>query len=225
MINTIIFDVGGTLLEAPDPFMALSNLYPDESRKKEIQLELQESILSNYQRVAYGEIEYMSIETIVSNTLKSTAEKLDIEDKSGYAREILYQVFLEHAMPVEGLNEILEYCKTNHIEMYIASDADIPLLHLELEKFGIAKYFRRCFISDELKAYKPSDAFVEAIRSVLSAGDEAIFVGDSEADLLSGEKLGIRTVYLGKNEPRSKPTYRVNTLGDLIDLLKNEMPD
>jgi len=225
MTKTIIFDVGGTLVDAPDLFLELSNLYPDLIRKEEIQLKLRESILSNYQRVAYGEIGYMSIETIVSNALKSMAGESRLEDKSCYAKETLYRVFLEHIRPVEGLREVLEYCKTNQIEMYIASDADVPLLHLELEKLGIAKYFGKCFISDELKAYKPSDAFVEAIRNSLQPGNEAIFVGDSEADIVSGEKLGIRTVYLGRNEPQRKPTYRINHLMELVDLLKNDMPD
>ena len=225
MTNTIIFDVGGTLLDSPDLFQSLSNLFPDRNDKAEISLKLREHILSKYQRVAYGEIEYVSIETMVSNSLKLIANESNLEDKSMYAKETLYRVFLDHAQPVEGLYEVLDYCKTKNIEMNIASDADIPLLYLELEKFGIAKYFRHCFISDELKAYKPSELFLGAIRNSLPLGGKTIFVGDSEADILSGEKLGIRTVYLGKNEPTAKPTYRINTLIEFIELLENEMPD
>jgi len=219
MIDTVIFDVGGTLVDAPDLFLSLSELFPDDRRKGQIQSKLRESVLGNYQRAANGEIGYMSIETIVANALQSIAAEFDVEDHSASARAALYRVFLDHARPVAGLHAVLEHCQRNNIEMYIASDADIPLLYLELEKLGIRGYFRECFVSDEIKAYKPSDDFIEAIRGSLSPHREAIFVGDTDADIRSGEKLGIKTVYLGRNEPRAKPTYRISTLLELVDLL------
>jgi HAD superfamily hydrolase (TIGR01549 family) len=94
---------------------------------------------------------------------------------------------------------VLEFLKSKNTRLLICSDADAEVLNHELTKFKITDYFEHVFISNNLKAYKPNDKVISTLNNFLTGNrEEALFVGDSRQDIITGQKLGIKTAYINR---------------------------
>ena len=101
--------------------------------------------------------------------------------------------------------------------MILASDSDTEIMARELARHGLVKYFAYRYISGSLKTYKPSDAFVGHLKKHASGGN-CYFVGDSETDVKTAKKLGIKAVLVDR-KPSHKTFGADFTIQDLSELV------
>ena len=90
----------------------------------------------------------------------------------------------------------------------------------------IAKYFKKVFISEEVGAQKPSEAFFERVAGAIPDydKDKAVIIGDSlTADIQGGINAGIDTIWMNlaakENRTAIKPTVEVRSYAELLEFL------
>ncbi len=118
--------------------------------------------------------------------------------------------------------QTLSYLKDKY-NVYIGSNTDNDVLSAVISKNGVT--FDKVYTSENLRSYKPSKRFYEAIVNDNDlSNDEILFVGDSIIDDIFGpQKLNIKTCWLNrKGKPRTTitPDYEIQSLTELIQILK-----
>lgn len=103
----------------------------------------------------------------------------------------------------------------------ISTDADCDMLP-DIE--GLYT-FDKVFISEELQAYKQNPEFFKQVLEYYQLKPEQILhIGDSQADILTPQKMGLHTCWLNRNHNRwpheIKPDFEVNSLLEVIPILK-----
>lgn len=145
------------------------------------------------------------------------------------AREICgrYEGYLaEGHWFVPGAEALLERLASRY-DLYLASNGTPEVQYKRLESAGIARYFRRIFISGEIGADKPSPVFFERCFAAIPgfSKETAVMVGDSlTSDIRGGRAAGLRTCWFN---PRGKPAradivpdYEISALDQLPPLLE-----
>ena len=135
--------------------------------------------------------------------------------------QIYWNTFVRDAYVIHDADLALEKLAEKKVDLFVASDADAELIYAQFEKHRWSAYFRQCFISSDIEAYKPSDAFVAALDNAINKYEknEVIFVGDSEVDIETGRKLGVRTALIGKgNQKQYGEDCSMSSLLELLDL-------
>lgn len=217
MINTVILDIGGTLIGAPDFIKELEKLFSG----RDVYEKLKTTLINEYMAIRNGEKDFSTIEKIIEKSLSKISAELNYSDVSKYAKDIYYDTFVTQSYLFDDTILLLDYLKRKKIKILIASDADAELLYDEFAMHNLNKYFDKMFISSKLKSYKPHDRFISALKcEIIEPLEKIMFVGDTEADIITGQKLGIKTVLKGEiTENMSMPDYTINNLRELINLL------
>ena len=96
----------------------------------------------------------------------------------------------------------------------------------EIEKMDIGQFFKKSFYSADIGVAKPHRAiFKSAIDYLGVESREIIHIGDDPInDVIGAHKAGMDTIWLNRNDevwPKglSEPTYTVNNLSEVTDLL------
>ena len=217
MVHTVIFDVGGTLLGAPDLYKNLADLYSGADAYDMIKTKH----LSEYISIGNGQADFLTMEDIIRKTLSTVSYELDYPDVSMKAKEVYSNTFVEQSYLFSDTINTLESLRNRNIKMVIASDGDIDLLYGEFKLHGLGGYFSDVFISSEVKAYKPNDMFVSALKNTIHMPyKDILFVGDSDCDIITGKKLGVQTVLKGSLASKScTPDYVIMDLKELVELI------
>jgi Predicted hydrolase (HAD superfamily) len=221
MIKTVIFDIGGTLLGAPDLFAEISEQFQKYQSQNDLYDRIKNRFMNRYKSMSSDEMRFDSLVNTICKTMADIYPEMRYSDIREYSKKAQYDTFLNKAFLFDDSIEILDYLMSRKMTILVASDADSELLHLEFQKFNLDKYFNKCFISEEIKAYKPSWKFVDSIRSELSHNlNEVIFIGDSDVDICTGKRLGVHTVLKsaqGKSNIDSE--YVISKLRQLKDII------
>jgi HAD superfamily hydrolase (TIGR01509 family) len=218
MINAVFFDVGGTLVDFPNMFQYFAEIIGEG--KTEIEQYMMDEFLSEYNKIGNEESFFRSVEEILTTVLSQASKVFDIYDISDDCGYHYTHLATELSQLYPDTVPILDYFKNQNIALYVASDADAPLLYRQLQQLDIFSFFNGFIISSEVQAYKPSNKFVEASSKYVSIPDCCLFVGDSEVDVKTGKKLGVKTVHkkdITKN-PHSAD-FTISQLSQLIELI------
>lgn len=126
---------------------------------------------------------------------------------------------------VEGAEEVLRTLSGTY-SLYLVSNGTLRTQCSRLESAGIARYFRKIFISEVVGANKPDPAFFRYCFARIPAFDptQTIIVGDSlTSDMLGGIRSGIHTCYFCRTGTTATntilPEYRITALSQLPELL------
>ena len=86
----------------------------------------------------------------------------------------------------------------------------------QAEKFGITKYFDKCFYSYEMKTRKP-EAFDYIIKKLKLNPKDCIMVGDSyKHDYLGAKKAGMNALYLDRAKTNQGGKDRITRLKQVV---------
>jgi len=128
---------------------------------------------------------------------------------------------------VEGAQELLEELYGKY-KLYITSNGTARVQNKRIALSGIAKYFDEIFVSENIGANKPSEAFFDGCfaRMPDALREETIIVGDSlTSDIAGGIAAGIHTCWFDKgcvgDSSASGYEYRITSLGELIPLIES----
>lgn len=98
-----------------------------------------------------------------------------------------------HLFP--GIAEAIEVCRAAEVKLGLMTGKGRPSAIATLTHFGIVTAFDVIITGDEATRPKPDPMGVLlALESVQRPATQAIFIGDSRADVLAGKAAGTRTV-------------------------------
>jgi putative hydrolase of the HAD superfamily len=128
---------------------------------------------------------------------QQTFDDLNIEKADPFEMNLLYL----NKMPkqthlVAGTIRLLEYLKSNGYLLFIITNGFREVQYKKLEDTGLKPFFTKVFISEDVKAPKPSpEIFEYAIKSANARKKSSLMVGDDlDVDILGALNFGIDAV-------------------------------
>jgi len=124
---------------------------------------------------------------------------------------------------IEGAIELLEYLHTKY-RLFILSNGFREIQALKLKNSGLAPYFERIILSEDVSIQKPhKEIFDFALKNTNSRRVESLMIGDSyEADIIGGQNAKIDQIWLNPKHLEAKggnPTYQVHSLSEIKNIL------
>ena len=181
-INTVVFDLDGTLLNTLDDlansvnYALKVNHYPQRTQK-EIR-----SFLGN------------GIENLMRHSAPQGLEETDFQKVFLSFRQHYMEHCLDLTQPYAGIMPLLKELKENHIKMAIVSNKLHPAVQ-ELNERFFSDYITSAVGESQTVRRKPNpDAVIAALRDLESEKEEAIYVGDSEVDWATAKNADIKCV-------------------------------
>lgn len=127
----------------------------------------------------------------------------------------------------DGVPEFLATLCQQGYRLFGATNGVTFIQKGRLAHSGLAPYFEKIFISDEVGYHKPDKAFFETIAEQVDGFEvsKAVIIGDSlSADIQGGSNAGIDTIWFNPiqlvNESTAIPTYIVETYDQIVDILQ-----
>ncbi|WP_294628149.1 YjjG family noncanonical pyrimidine nucleotidase [uncultured Bacteroides sp.] len=119
--------------------------------------------------------------------------------------------------------EVLEYLAPKY-NLYILSNGFRELQSRKMHSAGVAGYFRKVILSEDLGLLKPRpELFHFALSATQSELHESLMIGDSwEADITGAHGVGMHQAFYNVSERTVfpfLPTYHLHSLKELMDLL------
>lgn len=119
--------------------------------------------------------------------------------------------------------EVLEYLSSQY-NLYVLSNGFRELQSQKMRSAGIDGYFRKVILSEDIGVMKPwPEIFYFALSATQSELRQSLMVGDSwEADISGASRVEMHQVFYNVNGRTSmsfRPTYTINDLKELIQLL------
>lgn len=206
MAVLVVFDVGGTLIGAKDMFHEAALRLGNTNLSSDIRDEFWRIISNNY---SFSEEQAL----ILSSEVISEREGLDASSVAG----LMHDVFITNSTLFPFAFDVLSRLKNEGVHLVIASDSDNDLLIEELRKHSVLDFFDDVVTSSIAQSYKPSDLFVNYLKSVLEKYnyDELFFVGDSDVDILTAKKIGAKSVFFSKNSRHKLADFNISSLDEL----------
>ncbi len=232
MVKAVLFDLGNTLIEYPTP-EALRENYKrfarGEARLDEVLLDRMHKLLMEERRVGFKTFEEATIVRALSRALRERGMYTNTVELYRQVGEIYHYGFSKSATLIDGAQELLECLDIlgikyrPRIKMGIVSNTPFPgyLFQEEMERFGIAKYFRTFVWSSEFGKRKPSpDIFLKALCNLGVAPNEAAFVGDKlDRDVAGSRGVGMTSIWFDrKGTGHDHDGYRVTSLKEIPEL-------
>lgn len=142
--------------------------------------------------------------------------------------EVLHEAYM-HEMPkqtklIDGATELLDKL-ANRYELYIITNGFKEVQYEKLRRTGLAKYFKKVFISEEVGSQKPGRAIFEyAIKSVNAKKNESIMIGDSwDSDIMGALGFGISYIWFSdSNKYKSIEPPLCGKGGGVAEIIKIE---
>ena len=181
MLNTIIFDLDGTLLDTLG--------------------DLSHSVNYALRTHSLPERSVEEIQAFLGNGIRylMTCAVGDVPMSNEHFEEV-FQTFrthyVEHCLdstcPYPGIMPLLEQLKARRVKMAIVSNKLHPAVQ-DLNEHFFKGYISSAVGESEKERRKPNpDAVLRALQELGSRPDEAIYIGDSEVDLATAENAGLR---------------------------------
>ena len=213
MINTVIFDLDGTLIDTND-------LVADSWRYTVKKL-TGKDITDDEIRGTLGEILLDSMRRIMPEIDPDTA----LEVYRAYQRDI----FLDSIKLYDGTAEVLAALHGAGIKNAILTSRLRTSTEKAMAHFGIRELFDAVLTASDTKIFKPDPAPVYLILDMLgSKAEDAMIVGDSIHDVEAGLAAGVFTVLVDwscalppeRRADAPAPDAVIEKMQDLLTLLK-----
>ncbi len=133
-------------------------------------------------------------------------------------------VLAEQKTLVPGAIDLLDYLTAQGYPLYILSNGFTEVQSRKLESGGIAHYFKRLILSDEIGVTKPDRRLFDyALQQIGAEPSEVLIVGDNyDADILGAINAGWSAIYFNRDcLPVSgmPPHYVVTSLEEIKKIL------
>ena len=216
-INTIIFDLDGTLLDTLDDlsnsvnYALRQHLMPQRSQK-EIR-----SFLGNG----------------IANLMRRSVPDGTTDDKFNETFLTFREHYVDHCLdltkPYVGIMSLLDELKQKGIKMAIVSNKLHPAVQ-ELNERFFKGYINSAVGESATVRRKPNpDAVIAALRELKSTKEEALYVGDSEVDLATARNVGMACVcvswgFRDRDLLRTlNPDFLIDEPKELFQIIENPM--
>ena len=167
--------------------------------------------IGNIDRPKFHELRFLKIKEYL---------RLDfnvIEANSFYINKLKYASYL-----YDDVKDNLKYLSKKY-DLYVASNGMGSVQRKRIEE--ISKYFKGCFISEEVGANKPDIEFFEYVFKELNdyEKDNYLIIGDRlDTDILGGMNAKIKTMFLNRDNLKISdivPDYEIKSLDEIKKIL------
>jgi len=217
MINTVCFDLDGTLVNSKDVILSTFDHVFKKYFKNGV-----ESSLDGYRKYMGPLLE----ETFSLFTKDNNLVKNAIEEYVAYYSTIEIKML----KPFKNINSTLEWLKASNINICLLTNKRLSSTVTSMNFFDINKYFDYYITSDEQKDKPKPNAYpIELCANNFNVQKEnIIMVGDNEVDILCGKNAGAKTALVSYNPwfnevlKTIKPDYILNDMSELKEIIKGE---
>lgn len=214
MIDTIIFDMDGTLIDTEKYFRrcwpkALAAFGYHMTDEQALSLRsLGRPFAPEHLKAMFG-------------------DKIDYHQVREKRKELVEECIKEQGIQLKpGVRELLTWLKEHNIRTAIATATDMERTHRYLTQLGILGYFDKLISATMVKEGKPSpDIYLYACEQMGRSPKECIAVEDSPNGVLSAYRAGCKVVMVPDQtqpdeELKEKIYACVDSLAELRELLK-----
>lgn len=208
-INTVLFDLDGTLINTIDLIVAsflhtMDIYYPDQYKKEDVISFIGPPLSETFTKLDAAKVEEMT----------KTYREYNLENHDALISE--YQ----------GVNATVEILHQQGYKLAVVTTKRRETALKGLKLMGLEQYFPVIVSIDEVTKYKPDPEPLNlALQELDSSADSALMVGDSEHDILGGKNAGTRTAGVswsikGKNHLAGyEPDVMLDKMSDLLEYL------
>lgn len=206
--ETYLFDADGTLFDTADLvchcFQYVAQKYCSTSLTRD-------AILSGYGLPLKGQL------------LRQLGDDLDIDVVLNDFIDYQMHILEDNVQPFPGVVATLETLRKNGKKLAIVTSRKRYSTGRILEITDTAKYFDAIVNPEDTTLHKPDAAPVLLALSRLDAGkSNAVFAGDAQYDISSGNAAGIDTVFVNWSHTSHEtlpvqPTWRIDSMLELIE--------
>lgn len=196
-IKAILFDIGGTILNADDAASAL--------------MEMQKNILREngfmFSDEEFDEVVRQIMLTFVPGLQRAVVwhfTKPDVarcNDIVGSAREFIPEIVNRHPSKLyPGVGMVLNLlCRCYTLALAGNASTDIKK---ELARFGVLRFFKHTRVSGDIGISKPDTRFFEhVLREIGVPAETAVMIGDRlDNDIIPAKMLGMRSILVKQGE-------------------------
>jgi len=102
---------------------------------------------------------------------------------------------------MDGALEVLKSLKSKNYKLFVITNGFSEVQHRKMENSGLAPFFEKIFISEEVKSPKPERVIFEyAITSANARKSKSVMIGDDwEVDIMGALNIGITGIYYCPN--------------------------
>jgi putative hydrolase of the HAD superfamily len=227
MIQNIIFDLDDTLysqkLSRSRIIMKINEMLDSENIS--IELFWHEFNIINKKLLndlAVGQLsgyEYLLIRYIMPlQKLTKNYNSLANQCRAVYFHETMHNLVL-----FDDVLDILNFARTNKIKMFLLTNGTSCGQRSKIHGLKLNTYIDKIYIAEEMKLFKPN---IEALRTVIHKNklivDNTLMIGDSlDLDIFPAKQIGLKSIWVDREEQFDNEYYNVYKLKDLRDILKN----
>jgi HAD superfamily hydrolase (TIGR01549 family) len=178
-IKAVLFDFDGTLADTLElSFYAFTSVFQKYDNRE----------VSTDQLIAmFGPTE----DGIISENL---ANKESITEAIDEYYEIYRQGHASQVHSSDEIHKLLDYLKSNQIKMGVITGKSRKAYEISAESLNMSSFFQIVITGDDVDKAKPDpEGIIAALAFLGVSKDEAVFVGDSNADIKAGKAAGLRT--------------------------------
>ena len=215
MIDTVLFDFDGTIMDTNDVIIGSWQHVYRTLRGEEGDLDY---ILSTF-----GEpLEY---------SMETSFPEVPMEESVRIYRDWHRERFIDMIKLFPGITEMLEEVKARGYKTAIASSRLRFTLEQGLDKYDLRKYFDTIVAVEDAPNGKPApDIVLLTLDKLDSKPASAIMIGDSRLDILCAHNAGVPCVLVGWSAtlagktkedfaPGEAPDYIINQPSDLLEII------
>lgn len=182
MLNTVVFDLDGTLLDTLGDLAGSVNYALRKHGLRECSLQEVRSFLGN------------GIVRLMQNAVKNAVEGVAFEEVFQTFRSHYLEHCLDTTQPYPGILPMMEKLRESGVKIAIVSNKLHPAVQ-ELNRRFFTDLVTSAVGESETVRRKPHpDGVLKALEELGSRPEEAVYVGDSEVDWETARQAGLRCV-------------------------------
>lgn len=242
MIEAVVFDLGGTLIEYagvyakwPDleiPGMTAAHklladegvTVPEFTRFQEIGFDL---LPKRWRMATLGE-RNLTLDSLIGEILETADLPQPASDLLHAAAKQYEAALCQGAVPLPDGREVLAQLQAQGYRLGLISNTMFTgASHIkDLERFGLAEFFETMLFSADANKWKPTTApFLHVLEELSINPANAVYIGDDPtADVVGGQAAGMKTIYFPSTQRFPslnglKPDATITHLNQLPEVL------
>ena len=181
MINTLIFDFDGTIIDTNLIIAKGLNLFSKAYRGC---------------RLSPHELEQLTGRPLLDQMAALNSERAD--EMAARFREWYAQRHDALTRSFQGMDELFDDLRQCSFNMAIVTNNSREGVQMGLKHLGMHHLFQTVITCDDVKEKKPSPEGVHlALKRMNVRPEEALFIGDSAGDLIASRRAGVANVLVG----------------------------
>ncbi|MDA7025558.1 pyrophosphatase PpaX [Bacillus sp. CLL-7-23] len=212
-INTVLFDLDGTLINTNELIIAsflhtLDHYHPGQYKREDVLNFIGPSLYETFSSINQEKVNEMIM----------------------MYREYNHKMHDQLVTEYDTVYETLEHLSYKGYKLGIVTTKLRDTVNMGLKWTGLDRFFETVVTLDDVKRAKPDpEPVLLALSKLDSLPEEAIMIGDNYHDILAGQNAGTKTAGVAwsikgeKNLEKYHPDYMLVEMRDLLHVLEVEL--